>query len=200
MPKILTQEGQDIMRRQIIQAAATEFARSGFEQTKIETIAEKACIGKGTIYLYFSSKQELFTAMLQEIALEQLMELQATLTDQTTLEASLQAFFSTFNRFIINQPDSVRIFISSMYGVNQQFQQEATKHRRPFLALIENILNKARQAGEIQSEPEPAALMILNMCQSLPLMAGSLGFGQRYIQEQQSHLIKMLIAGLQKDK
>jgi hypothetical protein len=37
-----------------------EFARLGFDQANINTIAELAGIGKGTIYLYFENKRELF--------------------------------------------------------------------------------------------------------------------------------------------
>lgn len=37
----------------------------GFDQANINTIAEQAGIGKGTIYLYFENKRELFLAMLR---------------------------------------------------------------------------------------------------------------------------------------
>ena len=64
MPKIVDQQTREATRTRIIREAASEFARLGFEQANINTIAEQAGIGKGTIYLYFENKRELFLAML----------------------------------------------------------------------------------------------------------------------------------------
>ena len=67
MPKIVDQQTREATRTRIIREAASEFARLGFEQANINTIAEQAGIGKGTIYLYFENKRELFLAMLRQI-------------------------------------------------------------------------------------------------------------------------------------
>ena len=72
MPRILDAETRQANRDRILHEAAGEFARLGFEQANINVIAERAGIGKGTIYLYFSSKRELFIAMLQSIAERQI--------------------------------------------------------------------------------------------------------------------------------
>ena len=47
-------------RTRIINAALAVFSRDGFQNAKIEDIARTADIGKGTLYEYFSSKDELF--------------------------------------------------------------------------------------------------------------------------------------------
>ncbi|MFO7890203.1 MAG: TetR/AcrR family transcriptional regulator [bacterium] len=47
-------------KQQILEAAIEVFARKGFKETKISSIAENASIGKGTVYEYFKSKDELF--------------------------------------------------------------------------------------------------------------------------------------------
>jgi len=50
-------------REDIIQAALEVFADKGFKNTKMDDIALEAGVSKGTVYLYFSSKQKLFMAM-----------------------------------------------------------------------------------------------------------------------------------------
>lgn len=50
-------------RQHIITAAIGEFARRGLHATKMEHIAEAAGIGKGTIYEYFATKDQLFLAV-----------------------------------------------------------------------------------------------------------------------------------------
>ncbi len=47
-------------RNRIINAALIVFSKDGFQNSKIEDIAKTADIGKGTLYEYFSSKEELF--------------------------------------------------------------------------------------------------------------------------------------------
>ena len=47
----------------ILDAAYTLFGSNGFYETKMSAIAQQAGIAKGTIYLYFKSKEELFVAV-----------------------------------------------------------------------------------------------------------------------------------------
>ena len=54
---------KDAKRREIIRAAAAVFTRSGYHVAKMQDIATAAEIGKGTIYEYFSTKEELFLAV-----------------------------------------------------------------------------------------------------------------------------------------
>ncbi len=198
MPRILDEKDREDMRLRIVRAAAAEFARIGFEQTKIEDIAERAGIGKGTVYLYFDSKHSLFTSMLQEIAHDQLGELKEALADKHQLPKVLEALFACFLHFTQEQPESMAIFISALFGVNRQFKEEAATQRLPFLKLIEQILKDSDPLYEAEAglKVEAAALLILNTCQSLPLLAQALGFNSEYILEQQAQIVKMLTAHL----
>ncbi|MFN3651042.1 MAG: TetR/AcrR family transcriptional regulator [Armatimonadota bacterium] len=50
---------RDAMRDRILDAADLLFARYGYRKTSVEDLAREAGIGKGTIYLYFPSKEEI---------------------------------------------------------------------------------------------------------------------------------------------
>ena len=54
-------------RELIIEAAIKVFARDGLEKGKIADIAKEAGIGKGTVYEYFSSKEDIFQAIEQYV-------------------------------------------------------------------------------------------------------------------------------------
>jgi len=56
-PRIVDKEAK---KQRIVQAAITVFADKGFNNTKMIEIAEAAGIGKGTIYEYFRSKDDIF--------------------------------------------------------------------------------------------------------------------------------------------
>ncbi len=57
MPKIVDKEAK---RKDILNAAIHVFVEQGAAKTKIADIAKRANIGKGTIYEYFSSKEDIF--------------------------------------------------------------------------------------------------------------------------------------------
>jgi AcrR family transcriptional regulator len=52
--------------REILDAALAEFAARGFAAARMEDIAARAGVTKGTLYLYFASKEELFKTLVRE--------------------------------------------------------------------------------------------------------------------------------------
>src|SRR5205085_12662203 len=98
MPKVGEEQMREATRRRIIREAASEFARLGFDQANINVIAEQAGIGKGTIYLYFENKRDLFLAMLRYIAQAQLASIRAALAVEGGIQVRLERLFRAFAR------------------------------------------------------------------------------------------------------
>lgn len=57
-------------RMDILHSCIKVFAKKGYHNSTIDDIASEASVGKGTIYLYFSGKEELFEEMLKYILCE----------------------------------------------------------------------------------------------------------------------------------
>jgi AcrR family transcriptional regulator len=57
---------------EILAAALESFAERGFAATRLEDVASRAGVSKGTLYLYFKSKEELFKAVVRETLLPNL--------------------------------------------------------------------------------------------------------------------------------
>ncbi|QDU87046.1 Fatty acid metabolism regulator protein [Pirellulimonas nuda] len=57
---------KDARPGEIVEAAMQEFAEQGFAGARIERIARRAGVAKGTVYLYFKTKDELFEAAVRE--------------------------------------------------------------------------------------------------------------------------------------
>ena len=66
---------------EIIDAALRLFADRGFAATKLEDVAAAAGIGKGTIYLYFPTKDDLFRAVVRQAVLPNLEAAAALMQD-----------------------------------------------------------------------------------------------------------------------
>lgn len=65
MPK-LAQDARAARRTQILAAALTCFARSGYHATTMADVAAEASVSKGTPYLYFPSKEALYVSLYEE--------------------------------------------------------------------------------------------------------------------------------------
>src|SRR2546423_13494696 len=59
-------------REQILTAARRLFLQHGFADTSTEAIRIEAGVSKETLYRYYASKEELFTAVLRQLTLEHL--------------------------------------------------------------------------------------------------------------------------------
>jgi len=73
----------DQKRQEILKAAAIVFAKSGFQKTLVDDIAGQAGIGKGTIYRYFKSKDDLYFSILDQAVEDLLACLSQALKDKT---------------------------------------------------------------------------------------------------------------------
>jgi AcrR family transcriptional regulator len=73
------QQRTDATRRALLDAARRIFARDGFEASRIEDIAGATGHTRGAFYAHFSSKEDLFFALLEQDAGERLRDLRAVL-------------------------------------------------------------------------------------------------------------------------
>jgi AcrR family transcriptional regulator len=69
---------------ELVAAALTCFAERGFAATRLDDIAAKAGVSKGTVYLYFPSKEELFKAVVRESLLPNIARAETMLDDPNT--------------------------------------------------------------------------------------------------------------------
>jgi len=197
MPKIVDEQMREATRHRILHEAASEFARLGFDQANINTIAEQAGIGKGTIYLYFENKRELFLAMLRSIAHSQLTTVRAALATEGSLQQRLERLFLAFARLAEEKSDDFNVYMSALYGVNRAFQDEATKLLRDYVTVIALVLEEGQAGGELHSTNiESSALMVLSLTESFVLSARVLSQSQREINQQAESVAHFALYGM----
>lgn len=197
MPKIVDEQMREATRRRIIREAASEFARLGFDQANINVIAEQAGMGKGTIYLYFESKRDLFLGMLRFIAREQLAVIRAALAPDGTLRQRLGRLYGAFAHLAEEERDYFHVYMSALYGVNRAFQAEATKLLRDYVAVIALMLEQGQARGEITChDVEATALMILSLTESYILSAKVLGQSEQSVAQQANLVVELILSGI----
>jgi AcrR family transcriptional regulator len=85
-------------RDRVLHAAIEEFSRHGFHNVTIDAIARRARLAKGTVYLYFESKEDLFASLVEHLLLKTTAGLRAAIDGQEDPRQKLRAAV----RFIVS--------------------------------------------------------------------------------------------------
>jgi AcrR family transcriptional regulator len=119
--KTLQAEKKEWTRREVLNAAKRLFFQKGFIHTSIEEIAREARISKGTIYLHFQSKDELYLSLMVP-ALQELGRLFKNLEGDLSAgrlsdgKAVVLGFFEIFKDIYEYDPDGIRIIQAFQQG------------------------------------------------------------------------------------
>jgi AcrR family transcriptional regulator len=84
------------VNEKILQAARTEFARKGYHRTVVSAVADRAGVGKGTVYRRFGDKKCLFTSLIRHGICDLEQSLEAAFDPEAEPVANLQAVLETF--------------------------------------------------------------------------------------------------------
>lgn len=151
MQRARTLEAKDLRRQGLVTAALDEFFERGFSAARMDDIAARAGFSKGTLYLYFDSKEALFAAVVQTIAVPNLERLEtAAATAGGGLEA-ISAIMRLAPAMLRTSPvpKIAKVIISDA----KVFPAIVTAYRKTvierFLAVIAGVLKKAQTDGEI---------------------------------------------------
>jgi len=196
VPRSTDPETRQATYDRLLRVAASEFAQLGFEQANINTIAERAGLGKGTIYLYFPSKQALFLALLRAISQRQIATVRAAL-GSGNLQHQLEALVSAIVWRVIEDPEGFHVYMSALYGVNRAFQAEAVRLLQEYLALLGAAL--AKQAPYRRLEPaslQAYALWLFSASESFVLAARALGYNEAHLTALTPTITHLLLKGL----
>ncbi len=137
-------------RKRIIAAAMEVFGRQPFHQVKIDQIAEKAAVGKGTIYEYFRSKDELFMAMVDAASRIYFAEMVSSVKSGQTVKESLNSIFHYHLRFIEKHTDIARILLAERKMANLEFKKIMLDRRRQLERFITELVQEGIRRGEFR--------------------------------------------------
>lgn len=91
---------KDDRPQEIIEAALLVFAESGYAAARLDDVAQRAGVAKGTIYLYFESKEDLFKAVVRAVVVSHIERVQGIIE---TFEGSSEDLLKTVLRSIAQE-------------------------------------------------------------------------------------------------
>ena len=149
-------------REQILSAAETLFAGQGFPATEMQQVADAIGSGKGTLYRYFPSKEDLFLATVDR-AMHQLREsVQAACTaiadPLQKLKRGIQAYFEHFQ----NHPQHAELLIMERAEYRDRRTPTYLEHRRANACEWEAVYTELIKDGRVRQIPVQRILTVVS--------------------------------------
>lgn len=96
-------------RNQILKAAQVAFLKSGFDGTSMDEISHMAGVSKGTLYVYFRNKEDLFATFLAFIQENVFQETYADLNPDADFKLNLERLACSYLDLVLT-PDNLALF------------------------------------------------------------------------------------------
>lgn len=162
---------QERRRESILQAAREVFSRLGFAVATVEDVAQRADIGKGTLYLYFRSKEEIYLACLLEEVHELMRQSSEEINRAAGFRAKLRALFRIRFEFCEKHEAFYRIYqaeYSTLFTKSRGMPKEFRVLLMKSLDFITSVIEQAMAAGEIRHVPaRSAASAVLDIARGI---------------------------------
>lgn len=157
MARARTAEAKDDRRLSLLSAALDEFFERGFAAARMDDIAARAGLSKGSIYLYFNSKEDLFTSLIETFAIPNIERFEATAAQALGGVAAIRAFLGLAPALIRTSP--VPKIAKILIADGPAFPHMASAYRKDvverLLSLLADVLREAKDSGEIDID-DPA--------------------------------------------
>ena len=147
---------KDERRMLILKAARRLFFAKGFKNVTVDEIAKFSELGKGSIYLYFNSKEEIYAQILLHDIDKFHQQAFALFNKKKTVADSLFEFSSFYADFFLNDPELFRILMTFMLHTDQMNLSEKQYKNiiatmRQTIDLIGNIFQFGIDSKELPS-------------------------------------------------
>ncbi len=158
-------------RARLIASAAALFSRVGFDQANVDDIAANAGVAKGTVYLYFASKSDLFLAVLSELR-EQSDVGQVLPGSGREPNGVLRRLIRRQLALAEASPDLFRCYTSALFGVNRDFQAAALSIFESQRDEVARQLQRLYGASRVTTVIERRAALFLAAILAAALVGG----------------------------
>lgn len=143
-------------RDDILNSASDVFNNKGFHLANINDIAEHAGIGKGTVYEYFSSKNELFIEVVKYNTNTYIQTIRESVHTKRKFHKKLSAFADTHRAFIIANFEATGGFLGTPGSLalaldnREEVMKILLETREQIIGTIVEILNVGVSEGIVK--------------------------------------------------
>ena len=189
-------EDEGAKRRQIVDGARAMFLAQGFDAASMNDIARAAGVSKGTLYVYFKNKEELFEAIVErecEAQAERIFDLDPGDHD---VEAVLTRHSIAYVKFLCRpeKASAIRTVIAiadRMPDLGRKFYESGPARG---IARLADYLSAQVKAGVLVVEDcEIAAAQLMEACQAMIFKSMVFNFASAPSPERIEHVVRIAI-------
>ena len=191
---------RDFRTREILDATCRVVARHGFQGATVERVAEEAKVAKGTVYLYFHNKEELFKAAVEQGMANFVNQIRTEVEEvKPPLEKLCRLVEAT-----LELSDTNRDFFK-MLLLERNFLAAAPSHPGAaqmldlylaYIHLIENVIQEGVEAGILRPHNVEASASALNEAMRGCFQQRALGLTTRDAAEDADILLDLFFHGI----
>ena len=150
----MRQKAKTLRRRQILGAALATFAARGYDKTTMEDIRIAADVSKGTIYLYFDTKEALFAAGIEylfEDLLEQFQEIVAGGHVKSAADR-LRAFLGALTEMFETEGERIGLYVDFYVQAwtHDSVQEVLAEAYEKYIAAVTALVQQGIDDGEFR--------------------------------------------------
>jgi AcrR family transcriptional regulator len=179
--------------RQITDTAARLFATRPFHKVRLDDIAAAAGVGKGTLYVYFDSKEDLYFSLLYQGFARVVDGMKGRLADETLSAAqALRAVITELTDFAFRNPHFYEL-MRTVGKVSGRSESKWKQKRKELIDLLEQTIRRGAKARQlVDPRPDLTALCIPGLVRSIML------FGPRGLDQKSAtdHIIRLIERGI----
>jgi TetR/AcrR family transcriptional repressor of uid operon len=156
-PKVTTQYKSEVKER-ITESAVECFAKTGFDRTKMDDIANVSDVSKGTLYLYFKSKEDLFYGICESSLKKVKEQLNGMLITKENLVSDAERFYDYFQKGINPYHNIVVLEMSIMATRNPRLRKVLMQHRLNRHQVISEFIGLQMKKGFARKDIDKDAI------------------------------------------
>lgn len=190
----------EALREAILDAAERLMARYGYKKMTVDDLAQEVGIGKGTIYLYFPSKEEVALTIIDRIVARVMERLQRHAASPSSPAENLRQML--VDRVLI-RIDSVQRYSESIDELFRALRPAVLARRRRYFeeeaAVVASVVREGQRRGMFEpGDPLSTAQALLIATNSLlPSSLSTRELGEREeIEARTTQIVDLLLAGL----
>jgi AcrR family transcriptional regulator len=152
------------IRERVVEVAIEQFLAQGVDGASLRSIAARAKTSIGMVYYYFTTKDELFLAVVESVYPAVLARLTAALesngNDRDGFRARVERLYACLGSFDERERQVLRLVVREALVSNERLASVFERFRRGHLPLLIKLVTDGSVGGHIDSSHHPLVAMI----------------------------------------
>jgi AcrR family transcriptional regulator len=156
---------RETRRAEILEAAKAVFSDRGLQASTMDQVADAVELSKGTLYLYFSCKEELYVSIFLEGLDKLIQRFREAVGGVSEWEAKLKALGEAYFQFYREEKNYFQVLFFIHHGelspkIPTDLFQECTEKGLEALSYISKVMEEGMESGEAEpGDPMEAAVV-----------------------------------------